>query len=137
MCKDGRRLNIDFFQECHLGYVPANAIVTSGSKTWRQREIMWNLINYGQQFFSSDIDGDFHMFDSGNWYSDLLFTDAAVRLMKIPEDRQNFRAWLEEDFIAQIENLHKYTCVNPDSAHHFVPSLFFVVLLSLLAKILS
>nr|KAG5687663.1 hypothetical protein BaRGS_027555 [Batillaria attramentaria] len=114
MCKDGRRLNIDFFQECHLGYVPANAIVTSGSKTWRQREIMWNLINYGQQFFSSDIDGDFHMFDSGNWYSDLLFTDAAVRLMKIPEDRQNFRAWLEEDFIAQIENLHKYTCVNPD-----------------------
>lgn len=137
MCKDGRRLNIDFFEECHLGYVPANAIVTSGGKTWRQREIMWNLLNYGQQFFSSDIDGDFHMFDSGNWYTDLLFTDAAVRLMKIPEERQNYKAWLEEDFIAQIENLHKYTCVSPDGASSFVPSLFFVVLLSLLAKILS
>ena len=30
MCKDGRRLNIDQFERCHLGYVPANAIVTSG-----------------------------------------------------------------------------------------------------------
>lgn len=30
MCKDGRRLNIDHFAVCHLGEVPANAIVTSG-----------------------------------------------------------------------------------------------------------
>ena len=31
LCKDGRRLNIDRFEECHLGIVPANAIVTSGN----------------------------------------------------------------------------------------------------------
>ncbi|XP_025096209.1 melanotransferrin-like [Pomacea canaliculata] len=137
MCKDGRRLNIDFFNQCHLGEVPANAIVTSGRKTTKQREIMWNLINYGQQFFSSDIDGDFHMFHSGNWYSDLLFTDAAVRLMKIPEDRQNYKTWLGENFIAQIENLQKYTCVNPDSASQFVPSLMLIILISVVAHFLS
>jgi melanoma-associated antigen p97 len=30
MCKDGRRLNVDQFANCHLGYVPANTIVTTG-----------------------------------------------------------------------------------------------------------
>ncbi|KAL8576233.1 hypothetical protein ACOMHN_006156 [Nucella lapillus] len=137
MCKDGRRLNIDHFEVCHLGEVPSNAIVTSGGKTTRQKDIIWNLLNYGQQFFSSDIDGDFHMFDSGNWYSDLLFTDPAVRLMRIPEDRQNYKTWLGEDFIAQIENLQKYTCVNPDSGAHIIPSLFVVLLVPLLAKLMS
>ncbi|KAH9500931.1 hypothetical protein Btru_069230 [Bulinus truncatus] len=106
LCKDGRRLNVDRWKECYLGEVPANAIVTSGAKTQEQKEIIWNLLNYGQQFFSSDIDGDFHMFDSGLWYSDLIFTDAAVRLMKIPENQQNYKDWLGETFIAQIENLH-------------------------------
>ena len=56
--------------------------------------------------------------------------------MRIREDRQNYKTWLGEDFIAQIENLQKYTCVNPDSGSHVVPSLFVVLLVSLLAKIL-
>lgn len=136
MCKDGRRLNVDQFNSCHLGFVPANAIVTSGQKSAAQIDIIWNLLNYGQQFFSSDIGGDFHMFDSGNWYSDLLFTDAAVRLMLIPEEQRNYKAWLGEDFIAQTENLHKYTCVNPDSASSVVPSLS-LLLISLVVKLLS
>lgn len=132
LCKDGRRLNIDHFMECHLGEVPANAIVTSAGKSPIQKEIMWNLLNYGQQFFSSDIDGDFHMFDSGIWYTDLIFTDAAVRLMKIPEERQNYKDWLGESFIAQIENLHRYTCVNPDSAGTIRPSFLIALLLTTL-----
>ncbi|XP_055863479.1 melanotransferrin-like [Biomphalaria glabrata] len=137
LCKDGRRLNVDRFKECHLGEVPANAIVTSAAKTEEQKEIIWNVLNYGQQFFSSDIDGDFHMFDSGIWYSDLIFTDAAVRLMKISPDRQNYKDWLGETFIAQIENLHRYTCVNPDSAGFLRPSFvvsLLVVLVSMLLK---
>lgn len=30
MCKDGRRLNVDFFDTCHVGEVPGNTIVTTG-----------------------------------------------------------------------------------------------------------
>ncbi|KAK6177967.1 hypothetical protein SNE40_012821 [Patella caerulea] len=115
MCKDGRRISIDRYKECHLGSVPANAIVTASHKSDQQREIYWNLINFGQQFFSSDIDGDFHLFDSGMAYTDLLFTDAAVRFMKIYPDQQNYKGWLGPDFVAQIENLQKYTCVSADS----------------------
>lgn len=29
MCKDGRRTNIDDWENCHLGQIPANAIVTA------------------------------------------------------------------------------------------------------------
>ncbi|RUS73301.1 hypothetical protein EGW08_018930 [Elysia chlorotica] len=133
LCKDGRRLNIDRFEECHLGYVPSNAVVTSAGQDPRRKEIMWNLLNYGQQFFSSDIDGDFHMFDSGIWYTDLLFSDDAVRLMPIAEDQQNYQAWLGESFIAQIENLHRYTCVNPDAAISPGPSVLLTILLASLS----
>jgi len=137
MCKDGRRLNIDRFEDCHLATVPSNAIVTSRSKSALQKEIIWNLLNYGQQFFSSDIDGDFHMFDSGTWYTDLLFTDAAVRLMRIPEEKQEYTAWLGESFIAQIENLHKYTCVNPDGAAAIAPSLLLVLVIAVVSTLLN
>ncbi|XP_055863595.1 melanotransferrin-like isoform X1 [Biomphalaria glabrata] len=137
LCKDGRRLNVDRFNECHLGEVPADAIVTSAAKTSKQIDIIWNVLNYGQQYFSSDIDGDFHMFDSGFWYSNLIFNDAAVRLMKISPDRQNYKDWLGETFLAQVENLHRYTCVNPDSAGFLRPSFvasLLVVLVSMLLK---
>ncbi|KAK0048991.1 melanotransferrin [Biomphalaria pfeifferi] len=137
LCKDERRLNVDRFNECHLGEVSADAIVTSAAKTSEQIDIIWNVLNYGQQYFSSDIDGDFHMFDSGFWYSNLIFNDAAVRLMKISPDRQNYKDWLGETFLAQVENLHRYTCVNPDSAGFHRPSFvasLLVVLVSMLLK---
>uniref|UniRef100_A0A0B7BCZ5 Transferrin-like domain-containing protein n=1 Tax=Arion vulgaris TaxID=1028688 RepID=A0A0B7BCZ5_9EUPU len=136
LCKDGRRLNVDRFSECHLGSVPANAIVTAADLPVNQKDIIWNLLNYGQQFFSSDIDGDFHMFDSGIWYTDLIFTDAAVRLIRIPKERQNYKAWLGESFIAQIENLEKYTCVNPDSGLTLNPSLLLSLVIALVSYFL-
>lgn len=40
MCKDGRRLNVDRFEECHLGYIPSNAIVTSG------RPVSFSLVEF-------------------------------------------------------------------------------------------
>ena len=75
------------------------------------------------------------MFDSGTWYTDLMFTDAAVRLMRIPADKQNYVVWLGESFISQIENLHKYTCVNPDGASSLAPSLLLVTIVAVLSAV--
>lgn len=63
-------------------------------------------------------EGDFHLFDSGKWYNDLIFTDDAVRLMRLPKNKQDYRNYLGQDFINKVENLHKYTCVpvKPSSA---------------------
>lgn len=127
LCKDGHRTNIDNWQNCHLGKVPANAIVTGSYKSQGEREIFWNMLNYGQQFFSSDTAGDFHMFDSGTYYTDLIFTDAAVRLMYIPEDKQNYKSYLGQDFIGQIHALKQYTCMPIDAASSLQVSLLVII----------
>ncbi|KAK3593059.1 hypothetical protein CHS0354_007848 [Potamilus streckersoni] len=125
MCKDGRRTAIDNWERCFVGTVPSNAIVTAGFKTQAERDIYWNLFSNAQQFFSSDIDGDFHLFDSGLFYSDLIFNDDAVRLMKIEEDMQDYKKYLGYDFINQIIYLEDYTCTTTSSAT--VASLSFVL----------
>ena len=58
-------------------------------------------------------DGDFHLFDSGLFYQDLIFNDEAVRLIPVEQDMQNYEAYLGHDFIGQIRNLDHYMCVPP------------------------
>lgn len=111
LCKDGTRAAIENWENCYLGTVPGAAIVTGGYVPESKRDIYWNIFSYGQQFFSSDIDGDFHMFHSGMFYSDLIFSDEAVRLVPLLPEEQNFESYLGWDFINQIENLNEYQCV--------------------------
>ena len=56
-------------------------------------------------------DGDFHLFDSGLFYQDLIFSDEAVRLVPIEPEMQNYKSYLGYDFIGQIRNLDHYMCV--------------------------
>ncbi|KAL4231745.1 negative regulation of tumor necrosis factor (ligand) superfamily member 11 production [Mactra antiquata] len=111
LCKDGTRVPIENWASCYLGVVPGAAMVTGSHVSQKDRDIYWNIFSYGQQFFSSDIDGDFHMFDSGLFYADLIFSDEAVRLIPISPDRQNYENYLGWDFINQIKNLDEYQCV--------------------------
>ncbi|WAR22228.1 TRFM-like protein [Mya arenaria] len=123
LCKDGTRTSIVNWANCYLGEVPGAALMTSGFVTQQRRDIYWNIFSYGQQFFSSDIDGDFHMFDSGLFYTDLIFTDEAVRLIPVSPERQNYKDYLGWDFINQIHNLDEYQCVPvPGSSSIFHPS---------------
>lgn len=111
LCKDGTRKGIDDWATCYLGTVPGAAMVTASFKEQNEREIYWNMFSYGQQFFSSDIDGDFHLFDSGLFYQDLIFSDEAVRLVPIEPEMQDYKSYLGYDFISQIRNLDHYMCV--------------------------
>ncbi|XP_064601903.1 melanotransferrin-like [Liolophura sinensis] len=110
MCKDGSRKAIDQYPSCNLGWVPSNVVVTGKHKSAREREIYWNLLNYAQQFFSTDSDSDFAMFSSGINQNDLLFTDAAVRLLQISEDKQDYRSYLGGEFLSMVENVERFTC---------------------------
>lgn len=130
LCKDGTRTSIENWANCYLGVVPGATLVTAGYHSKEKRDIYWNMFSYGQQFFSSDIDGDFHMFDSGLFYADLIFSDEAVRLIPIPYDEQNFKSYLGWDFINQINNLNEYQCI-PPSAGNRAHSLVSVVMLGL------
>lgn len=111
LCKDGTRTAIENWENCYLGEVPGAALVTGGYVPATKRDIYWNIFSYGQQFFSSDIDGDFHMFHSGLFYSDLIFSDEAVRLVPLLPEEQSYEAYLGWDFINQVENLNEYQCI--------------------------
>jgi len=57
------------------------------------------------------------MFNSGLFYSDLIFTDEAVRLIPVPYERQNYKDYLGWDFINQIHNLDEFQCVPVPNAN--------------------
>uniref|UniRef100_A0A0L8GW35 Transferrin-like domain-containing protein n=1 Tax=Octopus bimaculoides TaxID=37653 RepID=A0A0L8GW35_OCTBM len=130
LCKGDGRANIDDWEKCQLGKVPANAIVTGSYKDNSTIQNYWNLLNYGQEFFLSVTDGDFHMFDSGTYYNDLLFIDSAVRLMQLPEEKQNYQTYLGPNFISQIKALKQYTCMPIDGnpTQRLSPSLLLATL---------
>lgn len=79
-------------------------------------------------------EGDFHLFDSGTWYNDLIFSDDAVRLMRLDKSMQDYRNYLGQDFINKVENLHKYTCVpvKPSSTSHTSISLLLLAAIFIL-----
>lgn len=78
------------------------------------------------------------MFHSGLFYSDLIFSDEAVRLVPLSAEEQNYETYLGWDFINQIENLNEYQCIpvaGSGSLHSAVPlilTLFVTVLSNLL-----
>ncbi|KAH3788478.1 hypothetical protein DPMN_166622 [Dreissena polymorpha] len=132
LCKDGTRTHIENWANCYLGEVPGAALMTSEFVKPERRDIYWNIFSYGQQFFSSDIDGDYHMFDSGDFYSDLIFSDEAVRLIPVPLERQNYETYLGATFINQIRNLDQYQCVPVAGSGSFFPNLM-LMLVSIVA----
>lgn len=76
------------------------------------------------------------MFDSTPWYGDLMFTDDAVRLIRIPESKQTYKDYLGADFVGQVENLHQYTCVPVDSANSIKLSFIYLIAVYIIMKIL-
>ena len=72
--------------------------------------MMFTLLRYGQDYYSSDRNADFSMFDSGLYWNDLLFSDSTEQLVWIPPERQNYTGWLGVDFVKAVENLEWVAC---------------------------
>jgi len=111
LCNDGTRRDIDDWQDCNNGEIPANAIVTADFKSERDREIYWTLLNYAQQFFASDSNEDFQMFHSMLDHKDLIFQDSTVRLVPVEPERQNYESYLGPQFVRAMERMTAIDCV--------------------------
>lgn len=122
LCNDGKRADIDSWEDCNMGEVPSNAIVTASFQSERNREIFWTLINYAQQFFASDSNDDFAMFKSMLNHKDLIFQDSCVRLIKIEPDTQSFEEYLGPSFLRAMERMEEIDCVSETSAACHVTS---------------
>ena len=80
--------NIFFYsRDCYLGKVKANAMVTNKDYPPEFINSFINLFKYAQQFYGqrNSDEFSFSMFFSPLPYSDLIFQDAAQKLIIIPE----------------------------------------------------
>ena len=58
--------------------------------------------------FSND---DFPMFVSMLDHKDLMFQDSTVRLVRVPNSKQNYKDYLETEFLRAMERMENIDCV--------------------------
>ncbi|CAH8573563.1 unnamed protein product [Schistosoma intercalatum] len=105
LCPDGRRAEVHDWITCNLGKISSNVVVTANYKSENERTNMWRLLQYGQEYYSSDSDPVFQMFNSEFGQKDLIFNDDTESLSLIPWENQTYEAWLGQRFIQMVENL--------------------------------
>ncbi|XP_076364560.1 LOW QUALITY PROTEIN: transferrin 2-like [Tachypleus tridentatus] len=131
LCRDGSRAGYDEYEECNLGKVSANAIVTSADKPEDIIEAYVRLFLYGQQFYGSKYSEEFtfKMFVSELGHSDLIFQDATQQLKEIPIDQRDIDLYLGNDF---VQSMKIVDCTAGSSSTVSNLWMYFLAILSLL-----
>ena len=78
-------MKVFYIRKCYLGKVKANAMVTNPAFPEENINAFINLFKYAQQFYGqmNSDEFSFSMFYSGLPYSDLIFQDAAQKLIEL------------------------------------------------------
>lgn len=101
--KLGTRRDLPDYQNCNLGKVKANAVVTRGGEGYNETQInaYMNLLTYAQQYYGrKDADAfSFSMFYSMPPYHDLIFQDATQQLRPVPHSKRRYDLYLGGDFM--------------------------------------
>ena len=80
-------MKCDFLRNCYLGKVSANAMVTNPFFPKENIDAFINLFKYAQQFYGQKMKNEFSfsMFYSEPPYADLIFSDAAQKIVVLDE----------------------------------------------------
>ncbi|XP_072934834.1 transferrin 2 [Epargyreus clarus] len=89
LCPDGTRAKMHEYKTCNLGKVPGSVLM--GRPNHTELDTYSNLMVYAQQFYGSTTSDEFSfsMFYSQPPYSDLIFSDDAVRLKPLSHDMRS------------------------------------------------
>lgn len=103
LCRDGTRFPIRDYEECNVGEVRTNALVTRGGDNLNQTEIntILNLFLHAQQHFGQKFGDEFSfkMFHSPEPTADLIFSDAAQQLRPVPPEERTYSEYLGNGFL--------------------------------------
>ncbi|XP_069187443.1 transferrin 2 isoform X2 [Procambarus clarkii] len=103
VCRDGTRAPVTEYEDCNLGTVRSNAVVTRGGALYNRTEVeaYTNLFLYAQQYFGRDSDDEwnFKMYHSEEPYADLIFQDATQQLVPLPLEEQHYHPYLGMEFL--------------------------------------
>ncbi|GFR00340.1 ovotransferrin [Trichonephila clavata] len=105
LCRDGTRAAYDMHEQCNLGKVASNAIVTDRMKPKEYINAYIDLFLYAQQYYGSKYSEEFtfKMFVSEDDFSDLIFQDATQQLKIVPESKRDYRNYLGREFLLAMK----------------------------------
>ncbi|XP_062438379.1 melanotransferrin [Rhea pennata] len=108
LCPNGARAEVTQFAECHLGRVPAQAIMVHPDTNVFA---VYGLLDKAQDFFGNDSnENGFKMFDSSTFHGkDLIFKDSAVEIVPVKE-RRTYTEWLDSEYIESLEGIQTPPC---------------------------
>jgi len=117
LCRDGTRKAATDYRDCYLGKVKANAMVTNPDYPPEFINSFINLFKYAQQFYGqrNSDEFSFSMFYSYLPYSDLIFQDAAQKLIVLPQEQRHHRTYLGREFTKAFEEVE---CAYVGSSGH-------------------
>ncbi|XP_004927626.1 transferrin 2 [Bombyx mori] len=89
LCPDGTRAKMHEYRHCNLGKVPGSVLMGRANHT--ELDAFSNLMVYALQFYGAVTSDEFSfsMFYSQPPYSDLIFSDVAVRLKPLPHNTRS------------------------------------------------
>lgn len=89
LCPDGTRAKMHEYKHCNLGKVPGSVLM--GRPNHTELDTYSNLMVYAQQFYGAVTTDEFSfsMFYSQPPYSDLIFSDVAVRLKPLAHSKRS------------------------------------------------
>ncbi|XP_078012958.1 serotransferrin isoform X1 [Phascolarctos cinereus] len=81
LCEDNTSRPVNEYRKCHLGKVPANAVVAR--RVNNKEDLIWNLLSEAQERFGKGKSETFQLFGSHHG-KDLLFKDSTNRFLRLP-----------------------------------------------------
>ncbi|KAM6948309.1 transferrin-a [Aplochiton taeniatus] len=113
LCKDGSRKSIDDYKTCHLAKVPGHAVVS------RKDNTLADLIFSSLESVKDSLQG-FDLFSSEAYGGkNLLFADATVKLVKLPEITNSF-LYLGSEYISTIRALKRQDPTSEDTTSNSI-----------------
>jgi len=112
LCRDGTRKKATEYRDCYLGKVKANAMITNPFFPKKTIDAFINLFKYAQQFYGQKMKNEFSfsMFYSEPPYADLIFQDAAQKIIVLPEEERHYLRYLGPEFAKAFEEVECFNC---------------------------
>ena len=119
LCRDGTRKSARSYEDCYLGKVKANAIVTDPRIGGEKLNAFINLFKYSQQHYGQKVPDQFSfsMFYSEPPYADLIFQDATQQLIVLPPEERDYTKYLDREFLKAYEVVE---CRSTGNKLHYV-----------------
>ncbi|KAM4694519.1 melanotransferrin isoform 2-T2 [Discoglossus pictus] len=100
LCPNGARAEVGQYASCNWAEVPARAVMVHPDTNIHA---IYGLLDHAQEFFASDTNPEFKMFDSSVYSAtDLIFRDSTYKIVPV-QGKTTYLQWLGRDYLESME----------------------------------